>query len=231
MSLMAIPALERWRLAQRENSLSAAREQMVPDQIIRRGITDERVLDAMRSVPRHEFVPEDLQQRAYSDRPLAIGYGQTISQPYVVAYMTEQLRLRPSDRVLEIGTGCGYQSAVLSLLVAEVWSVEILEPLAQRAISDLQRLGYNNVRVRCGDGSAGWPEGAPYDAIIVTCAPREIPPMLIEQLRECGSLVIPTGGSHDQTLYLLRKNGEAMQQTALLPVRFVPMTAEACEAG
>jgi protein-L-isoaspartate(D-aspartate) O-methyltransferase len=154
-----------------------------------------------------------------------IGHGQTISQPYIVAFMTEQLAPKPSDRVLEIGTGSGYQAAVLSLLVKEVYSVEIVEPLAKRATRDLQRLGFSNVKVKSGDGYKGWEEHAPFDAIIVTCAPDHVPRPLVEQLREGGKMVIPVGDQHGpQELYVLRKRGGKMEQQSVLPVRFVPMT-------
>ena len=203
----------------------AARERMVLDQMVARDIKESRVLQAMRKVLRHELVPADVRARAYSDTPLPIGHGQTISQPYIVAFMTEQLAPKPSDRVLEIGTGSGYQAAVLSLLVKEVFSIEIVEPLAERATRDLQRLGFSNVKVRSGDGYKGWAEHAPFDAIIVTCAPDHVPQPLVEQLRDGGKMVIPVGGQHGvQELYVLRKQGGKMHQQSVLPVRFVPMT-------
>jgi protein-L-isoaspartate(D-aspartate) O-methyltransferase len=209
-----------------EDSFSAQRKRMVEEQLAAPGrdIKNSRVLQAMATVPRHEFVPEHLQKFAYFDEPLPIGYGQTISQPYIVAFMTEQLDPKPSDRVLEIGTGSGYQAAVLSLLVSDVYTIEIIEPLARRAEADLNRLGYNNVKVRIGDGYKGWPEYAPFDAIIVTCAPENIPQPLIEQLREGGRMIIPVGDYHNQELYLLQKHGKTVEQKAVLPVRFVPMT-------
>lgn len=191
-----------------------------------RGVTNRAVLDAMRSVPRHEFVPRHLRFQAYRDSPLPIGYGQTISQPYIVAFMTEQLQPKPEDRVLEIGTGSGYQAAVLSKLVAQVCSIEIIEPLAKRAKADLQRLGYTNVFVRVGDGYKGWPEAAPFDAIIVTCAPEAVPRALSEQLKEGGRMIIPVGTALDQQLVLLRKQGGKLEQRSVLPVRFVPMTGQ-----
>jgi protein-L-isoaspartate(D-aspartate) O-methyltransferase len=216
----------RWPFTGEEDSFAAAREQMLSRQLMDRGISDPRVLEAMREVPRHEFIPDHLRHRAYEDHPVAIGFGQTISQPYIVAFMTEQLRPNPGDHVLEIGTGCGYQAAVLSLLVGEVRSVEIIEPLALRATANLQRLGYPRVYVRCADGHQGWPEAAPYDAVIVACAPQHIPQTLLDQLKDGGRMIIPTGDGHDQTLYLLRKCGNSIEQTAVLPVRFVPMTTE-----
>jgi protein-L-isoaspartate(D-aspartate) O-methyltransferase len=192
-----------------------------------RTITDARVLSAIGKVPRHEFVLARYRELAYDDRPLPIGYGQTISQPYIVALMTEKLDLQPTHRVLEIGTGSGYQAAVLAELVAKVYTIEIVEPLAERARADLQRLGYATVLVRTGDGYPGWPEAAPFDAIIVTCAPDRVPPPLIEQLQDGGRLIIPLGEISNQKLVLLHKRGQWLEQTAVLPVRFVPMTGEA----
>lgn len=198
---------------------------MVEEQLAAPGrdIKNSRVLEAMGTVPRHEFVPEAERNFAYWDGPLPIGYGQTISQPYVVAFMTEQIDPKPTDRVLEIGTGSGYQAAVLSRLVAEVYTIEIIEPLAKRAEADLKRLGYNNVQVLAGDGYQGWPAHAPFDAIIVTCAPDQIPQPLVEQLRDGGRMIIPVGPLENQQLYLLRKHGTKVEQQAILPVRFVPM--------
>jgi protein-L-isoaspartate(D-aspartate) O-methyltransferase len=204
----------------------AAREQMVREQIEARGIRDARVLAAMRKVPRHLFVPPEEQGEAYNDYPLGIGHAQTISQPYVVAYMTEALELKPRDRVLEIGTGSGYQAAILAELVAEVYSIEIVEALAKEAETRLRRLGYSNVQVRAGDGYRGWPEAAPFDAIIVTAAPDHIPQPLVDQLREGGRMVLPLG-LWDQELVRLRRSREGILRESLLPVRFVPMTGEA----
>ena len=203
-----------------------ARELMVRTQLGVRNIRDSRVLAAMRAVPRHEFVPVERRREAYEDTPLSIGYDQTISQPYIVAYMTEQLAPRREHRVLEIGTGSGYQAAVLSQLVAAVYSIEIVEPLARRAEADLKRLGYTNVHVRSGDGYRGSPEAAPFDAIIVTCAPERLPEPLVEQLREGGRIVIPVGGLYEQSLYVLEKRNGKMVEHDVLPVRFVPMTGE-----
>jgi protein-L-isoaspartate(D-aspartate) O-methyltransferase len=199
---------------------------MVEDQIKGRGVTDSRVTEVMSSVPRHEFVPENYRTHAYEDHPLPIGYGQTISQPYIVAFMTEQLRAQPTDRVLEIGTGSGYQAAVLSKLVAEVYTIEIVKPLAQRAETDLRRLNYSNVKVKAGDGYKGWPEHAPFDAIIVTAAPDHVPQPLIDQLKEGGRMIIPVGGREMQQLYLLEKHVGKLTQRAVLPVNFVPLTRE-----
>lgn len=219
------------RPASDPNDYSSLRQRMVREQIAApgRSVTDAKVLAAMRTVPRHEFVPEVERPLAYQDRPLPIGFGQTISQPYIVALMTEKLALRPTDRVLEIGTGSGYQAAVLAEIVPEVYTIEIIEPLARRATADLVRLGYTNVFVRVGDGYQGWPEAAPFDAIIVTCAPEHVPPPLVEQLRDGGRMIIPVGGGLDQQLILLRKQGGRLQQTAVIPVRFVPMTGAAQE--
>jgi len=201
---------------------------MVHEQLIGpgRGLTNERVLAAMSTVPRHEFIPEPEQGRAYHDRALPIGFGQTISQPYIVGLMSEQLNPRPTDRILEIGTGCGYQAAVLSQLVKEVYSIEIIEPLAQRAAETLHRLGYHNVYLRLGDGNVGWPEAAPFDAIVVTCAPDHVPPALLLQLREDGRMMIPIGPQDDQQLYLYEKHNGQLERTSILAVRFVPMTGQ-----
>ena len=205
------------------------REEIIEQQLKRPvgGITDERVLDAMKRVPRHEFVPEDMRDRAYEDRPLPIGEGQTISQPYVVAFMTEKLDPQPEDRVLEIGTGSGYQAAVLAELVKEVYTIEIVPKLARKAARDLERLGYQNIHTRTGDGYQGWPEAAPFEAVIVTCAPEDVPEPLVGQVKDGGRMIIPVGPAGDQKLILLRKLGGRLQQDAVLPVRFVPMTGEA----
>lgn len=211
------------------------REQMLRDirqevemtrQYLRKDALDERVMAAMGTVPRDAFVPEQLRHRAFDNGPLPIGHGQTISQPYIVAFMTEQLRPQPADRILEIGTGSGYQAAVLAKLVKTVFSIEIVDPLARRAEADLQRLGFSNVQVRSGDGYRGWPEQAPFDAIIVTCAPDAVPQPLIDQLKEGGRMIIPVGGQGHQELILLQKIAGQIKRTAVLPVRFVPMTRE-----
>ena len=192
-------------------------------------ITHPGVLQAMATVPRHELVPAPLRSSAYDDRPLPIGYGQTISQPYVVAFMTQQLDPKATDRVLEIGTGSGYQAAVLAGLVAEVYSIEIVPELAQRAAADLARLGYRNVHVRQGDGYQGWPEAAPFDAVIVTAAPDHLPPPLVEQLKEGGSMIVPVGVAGEQNLYLYRKQKGQVERQGVLAVRFVPMTGPGTE--
>ncbi len=206
------------------------RARMVREQIAMRGVTDQRVLEAMGEVPREQFVLEEMRGRSYSDRPLPIGYDQTISQPFVVAFMTEKLQLKPIDRVLEIGTGSGYQAAILGELVAQVYSIEIVEPLGKRAATTLERLGYRNVHVRIGDGYKGWPEHAPYDAVIVTCAPDHVPLPLIEQTKEGGRIIIPVGSAGGvQELYLLEKKNGELKRRSVLPVRFVPMTGKASE--
>ena len=212
-----------------EDRFTAERRRMVQEQLSSPGynITNARVLAALGKVPRHRFVPAELRHQAYADGPLPIGHGQTISQPYIVAFMTGQLDPQPMDRVLEIGTGSGYQAAVLAQLVAEVYTIEIVEALAQRAEADLKRLGYTNIHVRAGDGCQGWPEAAPFDAIIVTCAPEKVPPPLVEQLKDGGRMIIPVGPMGDQELVLLRKRGEQLEQRAVLSVRFVPMTGGA----
>ncbi|MDB4433364.1 protein-L-isoaspartate(D-aspartate) O-methyltransferase [bacterium] len=199
---------------------------MVREQIAGRGVRDSRVLAAMSKVPRHEFVPPELRGRAYQDRPLPIGHGQTISQPYVVAAMTEALELGGEERVLEIGTGSGYQAAVLGELCREVFTIEIVEALAERAKGDLERLGYENVEVRAGDGYGGWPERAPFDAIMVTAAPDHVPEALVEQLALGGRLVLPVG-RYVQELMLIVRTSEGVRRERLMDVRFVPMTGEA----
>ncbi len=221
MAIATILACQRTEVT--ADDYGAQRERMVKDQLAARGITDERVLDAMRSVPRHEFVSEKYRHEAYDDHPLPIGYDQTISQPYVVALMTAQLRPEPNHRVLEIGTGSGYQAAVLSKLVAEVYSIEIVEPLAKSAEAILQRLGCKNVQVKLGDGYKGWPEHAPFDSIIVTCAPDHVPQPLVDQLKEGGRMVIPVGPPVAQELYVMQKSNSQLRQSVLVDVRFVPM--------
>ena len=199
------------------------RASMVTEQLRRRGISDARVLDVMRKVPRHLFVPESVRPFAYADRPLPIGHGQTISQPFVVAYMTDALGVARTHRVLEIGTGSGYQAAVLAHLAREVYSVEIVPELARRASALLDSLGYSNVYMREGDGYAGWSEHAPFDRIIVTAAPERVPQTLIDQLANEGRLVIPLGTS-EQWLTLMEKTTNGVTQRRTIPVRFVPLT-------
>jgi protein-L-isoaspartate(D-aspartate) O-methyltransferase len=205
---------------------AADRMRMVADQIVRRGVADPRVLAAMRAVPRHRFVPERLQAAAYDDNPLPIGYGQTISQPYIVAKMTELLGLTATSRVFELGTGSGYQAAVAAQLAAHVYTMEIHAPLADRARATLAALGYTNVTVRSGDGYYGWPEHAPFDAIIVTAAASHIPPALVGQLAPGGRMVVPVGPAFaTQRLMVVEKARDGTINTrALFPVRFVPVT-------
>ena len=203
----------------------AARARMVNDQLANRDIRDRRVLDAMRTVPRHEFVPADLRGSAYVDSPLPIGFDQTISQPYIVAFMTEALQLSPTDRVLEIGTGSGYQAAILGVLAKEVYTIEIVEPLAERARRTLAALGHSNVHVRAGNGYLGWPEQAPFDRVMVTAAPDEVPQTLIDQLKIGGLMAIPVG-TDVQELRILRRTPNGTETLRTLPVRFVPMTGK-----
>jgi protein-L-isoaspartate(D-aspartate) O-methyltransferase len=218
------------RPASSQAEFLAEREQMVRGQIAARGVRDARVLAAMRKVPRHLFVPPEEQDHAYADSPLSIGYGQTISQPYIVAFMTGALSLMRQDRVLEIGTGSGYQAAVLAELVREVYTIEIVPQLAREAEVLLRQLGYTNVRVRVGDGFRGWPEEAPFDAVIVTAAPAQVPQPLIDQIREGGRLVIPLG-CREQELVRIRRTSKGISRETLLPVRFVPMRGEAERAS
>ncbi|HET9948111.1 MAG TPA: protein-L-isoaspartate(D-aspartate) O-methyltransferase [Longimicrobiales bacterium] len=209
-----------------EQDFEEARRRMVADQIEARGVRHPGVLDAMRSVPRHEFVPAERRALAYEDMPLPIGLGQTISQPYVVALMTELLDPEPGDRILEVGTGSGYQAAVAARLVAEVYTIEIVPELARSAAERLERLGVENVRVREGDGYLGWPEEAPFDGILVTAGADEVPPPLVEQLAPGGRMVIPVGDARaGQVLRVLEKlpDGEVSERD-VLPVRFVPLT-------
>jgi len=208
------------------------REQMVAAQIQARGVRDPNVLRAMRSVPRHAFVPETQEALAYADHPLPIGHEQTISQPYVVAFMTEALALDSNSVVLEIGTGSGYQAAVCAEIAREVYSIEIVEPLAKSAMEVLTRLGYSNVHVRVGDGFYGWPEAGPFDAIIGTAAAQEVPPPLIEQLKPGGRMILPVEGEYGfQHLILLTKDKEGqLHREAVMPVRFVPMTGRSQRA-
>ena len=197
-------------------NFAAERERMVQQQIIMRGIADERVLAAMGKVPREEFVPIAVRNLTYQDQPLPIGEEQTISQPFIVAFMSDKLEIKPGDRVLEIGTGSGYQAAILAEMGAKVYTIEIIESLGKRAAATLQRLGYK-----------GWPEHAPFDAVIVTCAPEKVPQPLVEQTKEGGRIVIPVGAPNDQKLYVLEKKAGRLERRAILPVRFVPMTGTA----
>jgi protein-L-isoaspartate(D-aspartate) O-methyltransferase len=198
------------------------RVQMVETQLKARDITDQRVLDVMLKVERHKFVPKEYQHLAYIDEPLPIGFGQTISQPYIVAKMTELLELNKNDKVLEIGTGSGYQAAILAELCKEVYTIEIIPELAQRAEKLLKELGYKNIFVKVGDGYYGWPEQAPFDKIIVTCAPKEIPQKLVEQLKDGGKMVLPVGDVF-QELVVVEKHNGVVTKKSVFPVRFVPM--------
>jgi protein-L-isoaspartate(D-aspartate) O-methyltransferase len=218
-------ALSTRAAAQDSAERTPERRQMVERQLERRGITDPRVLAAMRKVPRHQFVPSEQRASAYEDRPLPIGHGQTISQPYIVAAMTELLAPKPSHRVLEIGTGSGYQAAVLAELCREVYSIEIVEPLAKRAKLDLERLGYKNVKVIAGDGYRGLPKHAPFDGIIVTAAPERIPEPLLEQLAIGARMVLPVGGK-EQELRVIERTRTGYEERRVFGVRFVPMTGE-----
>lgn len=202
------------------------RNEMVEEQIMTRGISDEKVIAAMRKVPRHKFVSINYQDMAYQDSPLPIGFEQTISQPYIVAYMTEMLKLTERDTVLEIGTGSGYQAAILAEIVSHVYSIEIIPELGEKSAKLLQDLNYTNVTVKVGDGYQGWPEYAPFNAIILTAAPSQIPIPLLDQLKNGGSLIAPVGNEF-QELVLISKKGDKIKKERLIPVRFVPMTGEA----
>ncbi len=208
-------------------ALAEARNRMVDEEIVAAGVKNRRVIDSMRNTPRHEFVPARERGYSYFDMALPIGEGQTISPPFVVAYMTEQIDPQPTDKVLEIGTGSGFQAAVLSPLVKDVYSIEIVKPLGETAAKVLRKLKYNNVHTLIGDGYQGWPEHAPFDKIIVTCSPEKVPPKLVEQLREGGRMIVPVGERYQQTLYLFEKKNGKLESAALLPTLFVPMTGAA----
>lgn len=208
-----------------ESDYASQRKQMVENQLKGRGIDSDRVLEAMRRVPRHRFVPEPLRDQAYEDHPVPIGEGQTISQPYIVAYMTEALKLKPKDKVLEVGTGSGYQAAVLAELVKEVYTIEIVAKLARQARKVLEELGYENIDFRIGDGYQGWPDKAPFDGIMVTAAPEHIPQPLLDQLEVGGRLVMPV----KNRLLRVTRTKEGYEKERLLWVRFVPMTGKAQE--
>jgi protein-L-isoaspartate(D-aspartate) O-methyltransferase len=223
--LVAVASLAVTCAAQNGRDWQDERARMVHEQLRARDIRNERVLDAMLKVPRHLFIPESAREGAYGDFPVPIGHGQTISRLYIVVFMTQALDVGPGDRVLEIGTGSGYQAAVLSVLAKEVFSIEIVNPLADRARVTLQQLGYRNVEVRSGNGYLGWPEHAPYDRIIVTAAPEDVPPALVEQLKIGGLMAIPVGVG-DQELRILRRVPAGMETITTLPVRFVPMTGK-----
>ncbi|NLB92822.1 MAG: protein-L-isoaspartate(D-aspartate) O-methyltransferase [Bacteroidales bacterium] len=212
-----------WSCAQTGDPFFAQRNHMVKNQIEARGISDKKVLEAFRKVERHRFVLPEFITYAYSDSPLPIDEGQTISQPYIVAYMTEILNLKRTDKVLEIGTGSGYQAAILAELCDSVFTIEIFEKLAKKAGKVFDDLGYENIRAKTGDGYLGWPEFAPFDAIIVTCSPTKVPEPLKEQLAEGGRMIIPVGKSQVQNLVLLKKRKGKLREESVLPVRFVPM--------
>ncbi len=214
-----------------EDAWASRRDAMVAHQIAARGVRDEAVLTAMRAVPRHRLVPEDMRAYAYEDTPLPIGWGQTISQPYIVALMTEMAMVKPGHRVLEVGTGSGYQAAVLAQMGAEVYTIEIVEPLAERAARDLAEIGYTNIHVRAGDGYLGWPEAAPFDSVMVTAGATHVPQPLIDQLKTGGRMVIPVGKTlHTQSLRLLIKMEDGgIEERDVLPVRFVPLTGPHAE--
>jgi protein-L-isoaspartate(D-aspartate) O-methyltransferase len=211
-------------------SAEKARNKMVDDDIVALGIKNTRVIQSMRNTPRHEFVPTPQRKNAYIDMALPIGESQTISAPFIVAFMTESIDPQPTDKVLEIGTGSGYQAAVLSPLVKEVYTIEIVAPLGNTAAKTLKRLKYDNVFTKIGDGYQGWPDKAPFDKIIVTCSPEKVPQALVDQLKEGGMMVIPVGERYQQTLYLMKKKQGKMVQEALQPTLFVPMTGKAEES-
>jgi protein-L-isoaspartate(D-aspartate) O-methyltransferase len=221
--LVVVAAVTRG-FAQTREEYDQARERMVSEYLAKEGIKNPQVLGAMRRVPRHEFVPSTQRKRAYEDSSLLVGYKQTITWPFVVAFMTESLDPQPGDHVLEIGTGTGYQAAVLSLLVEEVDSIEIIPELGRTAAKRLKRLGYKNVKTKIGDGYLGWPERAPFDKIILTCSPEKIPEPLVEQLKEGGKMVLPLGNRYEQALTLLEKKHGKLERRDLLPTIFVPMT-------
>jgi len=207
-----------------EHEWRSEADRMVESQVRARGVRDERVLAAMKRVPRHRFVPESRQDEAYADCPLPIGHNQTISQPYIVGVMTEFLAPRAGDRILEIGTGCGYQAAILAELVDEVHSVELVGPLANLADENLRALDYDNIHIHVGDGNRGWPEAAPYDGILLTAAPSDLPPDLLPQLKEGRNLVAPIGPLHDQVLMVYEKGfGGKVKERRIFEVRFVPL--------
>jgi protein-L-isoaspartate(D-aspartate) O-methyltransferase len=227
LCLAAITAQAAAAAAQTEQQFAAQRTMMVETEVATAGVKNAAVLAAMRTVPRHEFVPADLREYAYFDMALPIGEHQTISPPFIVAWMTQQIDPQPSDRVLEVGTGSGYQAALLSPLVKEVYTIEIVEPLARKAAAVFKKLNYKNVESKIGDGFQGWPEHAPFDKILVTCSPEKIPSPLVEQLREGGRMLIPLGERYQQTLYTLRKVDGKLVTESREPTFFVPMTGKA----
>jgi protein-L-isoaspartate(D-aspartate) O-methyltransferase len=227
LAILAVAGCSAGLRAQSLRDWQRLASKMVDEEIVAAGVKNERVIRAMRETPRHEFVPANQRKFAYYDMALPIGEGQTISPPFIVASMTEAIDPQPADRVLEIGTGSGYQAAVLGPLVRDVYTIEIVEPLARRAERVLQRLDYKHVHTRTGDGYQGWPEAAPFDKIIVTCSPEKVPQPLVDQLKDGGWMVIPVGQRYQQTLYLMRKVAGELQRVALRATLFVPMTGEA----
>ena len=225
----ALHSEENLAIGKDADSYQKARLRMVASQIEERGITDPKILEALRKIPRHLFVPERYRSHAYDDGPLPIGEGQTISQPYIVALMTSLIQPDKKDKILEIGTGSGYQAAVLANLVGDVYTIEIVDTLGKRAEVLLDSLGFENIHVRIGDGYKGWPEFAPFDGIIVTCAPPEVPQPLLDQLKDGGRLVIPVGVDRQELMLYEKKNGDITKKS-VLPVRFVPMTGEDVKA-
>ncbi len=225
--LLPFAGLSAQILAPQAGDYPALRQRLINDVLVPGGVTDPRVLDAIRQTDRHEFVAQELRDQAYADRALPIGASQTISSPYIVAIMTQQLDTQPDQKVLEIGTGSGYQAAVLSPLVKEVYTIEIVPQLGEHAKEVLDSLGYKNVEVKVGDGFQGWIEHAPFDRIIVTCSPEDVPQPLVDQLAEGGLMIIPVGERYQQTLYLMRKKDGKLQREALQPTLFVPMTGKA----
>ena len=221
----ATPVVNGNSVATASDSFASQRQAMVDQQIRARGIKAATVLAAMRRVPRHQFVPAEVREMSYADHPLPIGAEQTISQPYIVAYMTEAADIAPQDKVLEIGTGSGYQAAVLGEIAREVYTIEIIPQLAERAAKTLKELGYANVHVRAGNGYLGWPEQAPFDAILVTAAPDRVPPALVEQLALGGKMVVPVG-IIEQEMLIIEKTQRGVVQRRTIPVRFVPMTGK-----
>ena len=224
MKVVKLIVVALWLLpVQQEQDFAKRREEMVKTQIEKRGVKDAATLAALRKTPRHLFVPNNVLDDAYDDRPLPIGYGQTISQPFIVAYMTEIVKPKPDQRVLEIGTGSGYQAAVLSEIVKEVYTIEIVDSLGSQARNRLSKLNYKNITVKTGDGYYGWKDKSPFDAIVVTAAAEHIPPPLIEQLKEGGRMIIPVGSPFMvQQLMLVEKKGGKTRTSSMMPVRFVP---------
>jgi protein-L-isoaspartate(D-aspartate) O-methyltransferase len=227
LTLFSIFLLANFSIPEDDNNIYTQRRwEMIETQIISRGIRDSKLIRAILKIPRHRFVPENLRDIAYGDNPLPIGVEQTISQPYIVALMTELLKLNNGEKVLEVGTGSGYQTAILADMGCEVYTIEIIEPLSEKAQQVLKSLGYQNIHYKIGDGYRGWPEFAPFDAIIVTAAPDHMPQSLIEQLKINGRMVIPVGAQY-QELLLIKKTNKGTDMKTVTPVRFVPMTGEA----